>query len=153
MAETRKDYPRLAYDGMHSTGSDESDTYRQSFSGGSGGGITVDQETQRYVDKSMEAVKAQNDGRFSEVMSSLTLIGDRLDIQKSMLIDTKNSADEAKASSASMKWNIVATALAVLGVLYASWAIWAQGIEMTTAIMATQEVSGEIAVDQPESRP
>jgi hypothetical protein len=39
--------------------------------GGGGGGFTVDAETQRYVDKSMDAVKAQNDARFSDVIARL----------------------------------------------------------------------------------
>ncbi len=39
---------------------------------GGGGGLGVDTETQRYVDKSMEAVKAQNDARFSRVESQLS---------------------------------------------------------------------------------
>lgn len=41
------------------------------MSGGGGGGPTVDAETRRYVDKSMETVKAQNDARFSEVLGRL----------------------------------------------------------------------------------
>lgn len=40
--------------------------------GGSGGGEPpVDAETQRYLDKSMESVKAQNDARFAEVLTRL----------------------------------------------------------------------------------
>lgn len=35
------------------------------------GGITLDTETHRYIDKSIEAVKAQNDARFSEVLFEL----------------------------------------------------------------------------------
>lgn len=44
------------------------DTY---FGDGGGGGPTVDRETKRYVDKSMDTVKAQNDARFAEVIARL----------------------------------------------------------------------------------
>lgn len=36
----------------------------------------MDAETQRYVDKSMETVKAQNDARFAEVISRLDALKD-----------------------------------------------------------------------------
>ena len=39
--------------------------------GGSGGGPTVDSETKNYLDAKMDSVKAQNDARFSEVLSRL----------------------------------------------------------------------------------
>jgi hypothetical protein len=42
------------------------------YGGGTGGGgTTVDLETKRYVDKSMDAVKAQNDAAFSKVLARL----------------------------------------------------------------------------------
>jgi len=46
-------------------------TGRQSFVGGNGGDGIVDRETKSYVDRSMDAVKAQNDARFIEVLSRL----------------------------------------------------------------------------------
>lgn len=42
--------------------------------GDGGGGEKVDAETQRYVDKSMDSVKAQNDARFADVMATLRSI-------------------------------------------------------------------------------
>jgi hypothetical protein len=38
---------------------------------GGGGGISVDTETKNYVDAKMEAVRAQNDARFAEVLTKL----------------------------------------------------------------------------------
>jgi hypothetical protein len=38
----------------------------------------VDTETQRYVDKSMDTVKAQNDARFAEVLGEIRSLGDRV---------------------------------------------------------------------------
>lgn len=52
------------------------------FGGGGGvggGGEEVDTETQRYVDRSMEMVRAQNDARFSEVLSSIKDLKSDLD--------------------------------------------------------------------------
>lgn len=65
--------PRLVWD------NGDSGTPRTTvFSGSSGGGgKRVDAETQRYVDKSMDAVKAQNDSRFTDVMSELRGIRER----------------------------------------------------------------------------
>ena len=44
--------------------------------GSGGGNTTVDAETKNYLDAKMEAVKAQNDARFSEVLSRLDGIKD-----------------------------------------------------------------------------
>jgi hypothetical protein len=46
--------------------------------GGGGGGSTVDTETQRYVDKSMDTVKAQNDARFAEVLARIDVMTETL---------------------------------------------------------------------------
>ena len=46
--------------------------------GGSGGGPTVDSETKNYLDAKMDSVKAQNDARFSEVLSGIGRVDDRV---------------------------------------------------------------------------
>ena len=51
-------------------------TTRIGKGGGSGGGPTVDSETKNYLDAKMDSVKAQNDARFSEVLSRLDGIKD-----------------------------------------------------------------------------
>lgn len=39
------------------------------------------------------------------------------------------------AAATNTKWNIIATAIGVVGVLFAAWAIWGQGIEMVASIL------------------
>lgn len=39
----------------------------------------MDAETQRYVDKSMETVRAQNDARFAEVLSRIDIVSVKID--------------------------------------------------------------------------
>jgi hypothetical protein len=48
------------------------------FGDGDGGG-SVDAETQRYVDIKVDAMKAQNDARFSEVLSKLDAVNVKID--------------------------------------------------------------------------
>ena len=101
----------------------------------------MDNHTKDYVDANLRAVKAENDKRFSEVMNGITLIGDRLDLQKGLLLETKQSAEDAKSASSSTKWNILATALAVIGILFTAWAIWAQGIEIVTGMFNASDAN------------
>jgi hypothetical protein len=44
---------------------------------GTGGGGPVDPQTQAYIDRSMDAVKAGNDARFAEVLTKLDSINSR----------------------------------------------------------------------------
>ena len=48
----------------------------RSFSGGTGGRRGVEAETKNYLDAKMDSVRAQNDARFSEVLSRLDGIKD-----------------------------------------------------------------------------
>ncbi|WP_187430020.1 hypothetical protein ROLI_026570 [Roseobacter fucihabitans] len=47
--------------------------------GSGGGGFEVDAETKNYLDAKVEAVKAQNDARFSEVITKLDSFNGKLD--------------------------------------------------------------------------
>jgi hypothetical protein len=125
--------------------SETADSDSQDDTGTGDGGGGVDAETHRYVDKSMETVKAQNDARFAEVLTgiekvnnNLSAFGDivrtRLDTMDGDLKDAKDAAKHAESATRSIKWNILATAIAVIGVLLATWSIWAQGIEMVTGM-------------------
>lgn len=51
---------------------------QRTYSGGTGGGGIVDAETKNYVDAKMETVKAQNDARFSEVLSGISRVDERV---------------------------------------------------------------------------
>ena len=57
----------------------DSESEPTSFSGGSGGGPTVDAETQRFVESKVETIKAQNDARFTEVLSRIDGVASKID--------------------------------------------------------------------------
>lgn len=118
-------------------------------SSGSGGVTWKD-----YVDAQDNMTRAQNDARFSEVVSGLDKIGNLLSAQGSVVasrfdgldaeLDTvKTAAARAETAASTVKWNILATAIAVIGVLIAFWAMWAQGIEMMTGLIDSQAISAD----------
>lgn len=117
-----------------------------SFSGGSGGDggdMNGGPTWKDLIDAGDEKTRAQNDARFSEIVGGLTALGDRLDMQKELLVQTKISADRAeiaadaaKSAVNNVKWNILFTAIAVIGIIFVTWQLWMQGIEMTTAILS-----------------
>lgn len=76
MSNGQSDYSRkqvvVSLDGAREKRSD----HGGSTSYGGGGEPIVDAETLRYVDKSMEAVRAQNDARFAEVLAQLRKLND-----------------------------------------------------------------------------
>lgn len=49
---------------------------RVSYGGSGGGGPTMDSETKNYLDAKVDAVRAQNDARFSEVIEGIRGIKD-----------------------------------------------------------------------------
>lgn len=48
--------------------------------GSGGGGPTVDSETKNYLDAKMDSVKAQNEARFSAVLSRLDSLSSKIDL-------------------------------------------------------------------------
>ncbi len=56
----------------------ETKSVRSRF-GGDDGGSPVDAETKNYLDAKVDAVKAQNDARFTEVLTSLGAVSDKVD--------------------------------------------------------------------------
>lgn len=110
--------------------------------------------TKDYIDRSMDAVRAQNDVRFAEVLAEVknfhadmstqfASIGSRLDVvamsasQAQAAAEKSQSASEkAEAAARSTKWNIVATAIGVAAVLVALWALWGSAIQMTLGIVS-----------------
>lgn len=119
------------------------------FGGGDGGG-GMDTTNREYIDAKIDAVRAQNDARFSEVMHGVSGLGDRLDMQKELLLLTKAAseraeaaADKAQKSTSNIKWNVAITAIAVIGVLFVTWQLWMQGVGMTASILE-RSVSGQL---------
>lgn len=99
-------------------------------------------------------MKAQNDARFSEVLSGIDKINANLsahgEIVKSRLeyldADVKSarsSADEASSAAKSVKWNIFFTGLTVAALAYGGFALWNQAIEMTTGILGSEQPNAD----------
>ena len=123
----------------------------QSGAGGSGGG-TVDVTMKEYVDAQDAKTRAQNDARFAEVLAGLNKIDANLNAHGAVVLQrfstiegelktTKEAAEqaelnssEAKSAASNTKWNILATAVGVVAVLLAAWAIWVQGMELVAGL-------------------
>lgn len=128
-----------------------------------GGGSSVDMEahTKDYIDKSIEASRAQNDARFAEVMSALSTIRAEISAQAAVassrfdtidreLKDTRDAAKAAESAAKNTKWNILFTGLSVVAIFLAVWAIWVQAVEMTTGILSVSPSveQGDPSVEQ-----
>lgn len=98
-----------------------------------GDGIMADPTREEY-DAKLEAVEARLDAKLVGIDGKLDRLVDRIETVVTQSRDAKDSADKALAAASSMKWNILATALGVVAVLFAAWAIWAQGIEMVSGL-------------------
>jgi hypothetical protein len=106
----------------------------------------VDRETERHIDTKVEAVKAQNDARFAEVLagidkvnSNLSAFGEivrvKLDAIDGDMKSVKVSAQRTEDTARNTRWNIAVTGLTVFGMLLAAWAIWVQGMELITSLL------------------
>lgn len=102
-----------------------------------------------YIDARDVATRSQNDARFSEVLagiekvnSNLSAFGEivrsRFDTIDGDVKAAKAAAEHAESAAKAIKWNILATGIAVLGVFLAAWTIWAQGMELTTALIGAK---------------
>ena len=145
MAEPSSGPARSAYTPYKEVGSNKSGRF-QEVSLGSGGGRVLDFTVKSYVDAKVEGMKAQNDARFAEVLAGIDKIGaslsahgeivkDRLTSIDEELRVVKTSAQDAEKAAKGVKWNIVATALGMVALLFAMWAIWAQGVEMVAGLL------------------
>lgn len=121
----------------------------------------MDAHTKDYIDKSIEASRAQNDARFAEVMSTLSTIRAEISVQATVansrfdtidreLKDTRDAARAAETAAKNTKWNILFTGLSVVAIFLAVWAIWVQAVEMTTGILSVPPVveQGAPSVEQ-----
>lgn len=129
-------------------------------------GLPVDANTKDYLDAKVDAVKAQNDARFAEVMSALgglktemtaqsevararfETTAAELTITREAAIAAKTAAASAEAAAGTTKWNILFTGLTVLALIVGVWSIWGQAIEMTVGILG-QASAPEASVPAP----
>lgn len=147
MADTSGQTPNVTP--LHGQSFESAQGATGSYGGGGGGSGTVHIPMKEYVDAQDQKTRAQNDARFAEVLSELKGISSSLSAHGEIVKERLNSldqdvklvkaaADEASSAAKSLKWNILTTGIAVVGVLFAAWALWAQGVEMTTGILGSQ---------------
>lgn len=128
----------------------------------------MDANMQRYIDAKVDAVKAQNDARFAEVMAGLDKLNTRItslsdqtrtqsevwtgrfDTLDKEVTKSIEASERAETASRSVRWNIVFTGLTVAALCYGAFAAWNQAIEMTTGILSAPPSSNQIesGVDQ-----
>lgn len=95
---------------------------------------------------------SERDARFAEVLAGLNKIDANLNAHGAVVLQrfstiegelktTKEAAEqaernssEAKSAASNTKWNILATAVGVVAVLLAAWAIWVQGMELVAGL-------------------
>lgn len=112
-----------------------------------------------YIDRSMDAVRAQNDARFAEMMTEIrslhsdvsskfsTLSADLIVLSGTVKEAGKSAERASEAASAAesaakaKKWNVLFTALSVIAIVVAVFAVFIGAVQMTTAIMTTQSVN------------
>lgn len=103
--------------------------------------------TREEVSARLEAVEARLDAKLAGIDSKLDTLLTKVDVASSAAARAEGAADRAREASQSIKWNIVFTALSVVAIMLAAWALWAQGIEMITSILG--EVHKDAAISKP----
>jgi hypothetical protein len=127
----------------------------------------VDAHAKDYIDAKVDAVRAQNDARFAEVMSALgglktemsaqsevararfETTAAELTITREAAIAAKTAAGSAEAAAGTTKWNILFTGLTVLALIVGLWSIWGQAVEMTVGILGQTAPSEQSVVPAP----
>jgi len=94
--------------------------------------------TREEIDAKLESLEHRLETKLVRIESKLDRIFDRIDFIGQQAVDAKTAAQEASRAASGVKWNIMFAALGTIGVLFAAWAIWAQGIEMVSTLFSAQ---------------
>ncbi len=103
---------------------------------------TVSEPTREEFDAKLMATEERLNGRLIAIDGKLDRLFDRIEVAVQSSERASNYAEDARKAAADTKWNILFTALGVVGVLFAAWALWAQGIEMMSALLGI-EIGGQ----------
>lgn len=87
--------------------------------------------TREEYDAKLEAVEARLETRLMGIDGKLDRLFDRVDY-------AANQAREARSAATNIKWNILFTAIGSIAVLFAAFALWAQGVEMVGALLSAK---------------
>ena len=91
--------------------------------------------TREEYDAKLGTVEARLDARLVGIDGKLDRLFDRVEVSVEQSKEAKAAAEGAKAAASQTKWNILFTAIGALAVLFAAWAIWAQGVEMVGTLL------------------
>ena len=92
--------------------------------------------TREEYDAKLEAVEARLGTSLVKIDGKLDRLFDRVDESVRTSHRAEDAANAARVAASNVKWNILITALAVVGVMFAAWALWSQGIEMIGTILS-----------------
>ena len=89
---------------------------------------TVSEPTREEFDAKLMATEERLNGRLVAIDGKLDRLFDRVGV-------VLEQSTAARQAASNIKWNILFTALGTVGLLFAAWALWAQGIEMMSELL------------------
>lgn len=91
--------------------------------------------TREEYNAKLEAVEARLETKLVGIDGKLDRLADQLAGVAASATEAKTAAERARDVAGNIKWNIAFTALALIGVIFAMWTIWAQAVEMTKGLL------------------
>lgn len=91
--------------------------------------------TREEIVARIEASEARVEARLTGLDGKLDRLFDRVEVAITEANRAGGLAEDARKAALSTKWNILFTALGVVAVLVAAFALWAQGVEMVSGIL------------------
>ena len=88
----------------------------------------VSEPTREEFDAKLMATEERLNGHLIAIDGKLDRLFDRVEV-------AVRESTAARQAALNIKWNILFTALGAVGLMYAAWALWAQGIEMMSALL------------------
>lgn len=101
--------------------------------------------TREEIDAKLAAVEARVEAKLvgidgkldrivDQIASSVFATNQKIDLLSEKVSNAGDDAREAKKAAGDIKWHVLYTALGVVAVIFAMWAVWAQGIEMVAGL-------------------
>ena len=75
------------------------------------------------------------DSKFAKLDGRLDLFMEKMSSTQAAAQRAEEASNRAETAARNVRWNIAFAALSVVGVLYAAWAIWAQGVEVVAGLL------------------
>ncbi|WP_323795023.1 hypothetical protein [Nisaea sp.] len=101
--------------------------------------------TREEIDAKLAAVEARVEAKLvgidgkldrivDQIANSVSATNQKIDLLSEKVSTAGDDAREAKKAAGDIKWHVLYTALGVVAVIFAMWAVWAQGIEMVAGL-------------------